>query len=50
VAEQTYDETSCGDSLKGGITEKCDSMGSPAEKWLAYFILKVRRVRGILSN
>jgi hypothetical protein len=28
------------DSLKGGITEKCDCMGNPAKKWLAYSTLK----------
>jgi hypothetical protein len=29
-------QTSCSDSLKGGNTENGDSMGNPAEKWLAY--------------
>ena len=32
--------SSCADSLKGGITENCNSIGNPAEKWLRYFTLK----------
>ena len=42
-------QTSCADSLKGGNTENCDSMGNPAEKWFAYSTLG-SRVQGGFSN
>ena len=32
LAGQTSDRTSCGDSLKGGNTENCDSMGRTLQR------------------